>query len=88
MRIKKGFELSVVCDENVVMATGIENIDFNIIISLNESAAYLWHKAEGKDFDAVQLAQWLTEEYEVSHEKALADAENIVSEWKSCGIIE
>ena len=42
MRIKKGFELRDVCGEHIIVAYGIENIDFNKVISLNESATYLW----------------------------------------------
>ena len=39
MKIKKGFELRDICGEKVIIASGIENIDFNKMISLNESAA-------------------------------------------------
>ena len=39
MKIKKGFELRNVCGEHVVIATGIENVDFSKMITLNESAA-------------------------------------------------
>ena len=42
MRKKKGFELRDVCGEHVIMAYGMENIDFSKIISLNETAAFLW----------------------------------------------
>ena len=47
MKTKKGFRLRIICGENVVVAEGIENIDFSKIISMNESAAYLWQKVEG-----------------------------------------
>ena len=36
MKIKKGFELRDICGEKVIMATGIENVDFNQMIALNE----------------------------------------------------
>ena len=42
MRIKTGFELRDVCGEKIVMAYGMENIDFSRIICLNDTAAYLW----------------------------------------------
>ena len=51
MRIKKGFELRDVCGEHIIVAYGIENIDFNKVISLNESATYLWKNVVDKDFD-------------------------------------
>ena len=59
MKIKKGFELRDICGEKVIIASGIENIDFNKMISLNESAAYLWQQVSDKTFDADLLAQLL-----------------------------
>lgn len=88
MRTKNGFELRDVCGEKVIIATGIENIDFSKMISLNESAAYLWSSIEGKDFDADTLATLLLTEYEVAEDVARKDAEALIDEWKKCGIIE
>ena len=42
MKAKKGFKLRDVCGEKIIVAEGKENIDFSNIISMNESAAYLW----------------------------------------------
>lgn len=88
MHIKKGFELMDVCGEAVVVAHGKENIDFSIVISLNESAAYLWHKVEGQDFDAPTLARLLTEEYEVDEDTALRDVEKMMNDWREAGLAE
>lgn len=88
MRTKNGFELRDVCGEKVIIATGIENIDFSKMISLNESAAYLWSSIEGKDFDADTLTTLLLTEYEVAEDVARKDAEALIDEWKKCGIIE
>lgn len=88
MRIKNGFELRVVCGEAIVVAHGLENIDFSKIINLNESAAYLWRSVEGKDFDASTLARLLTEEYEVDEATALSDAEKVIEDWRSAGLAE
>jgi len=87
MKIKKGFELRVICGEAIVVAHGKENIDFSKIISLNESAAYLWRQVEGKDFDAPLLAELLTEEYEVDEATALRDAEKTMTDWQEAGLI-
>ena len=56
MKIKTGFELRDVCGEKVIIATGIENIDFSRMISLNESAAFLWENIQDKDFDTETLS--------------------------------
>lgn len=87
MHIKKGFELRDICGEKVIIATGIENVDFSKMISLNESAAYLLN-IDGKDFTAESLAELLCQEYEIDLVTATNDASQIMEEWKQCGIIE
>ncbi len=42
MRIKDGFEIRNICGEKVIIAYGLDNLDFNKLINLNESAAFLW----------------------------------------------
>ena len=81
MKIKTGFELRDVCGEKVIIATGIENIDFSRMISLNESAAFLWENIQDKEFDAETLAELLLQEYEVDKADALADSQKLLNEW-------
>ena len=44
MKIKKDFKLREVCGEYVVTAEGMQAVDFTKLISLNETAAFLWSK--------------------------------------------
>lgn len=88
MKKKPGFELRDVCGEKVIIATGIENLDFSQMITLNESAAYLWETVGEKAFDAPTLAALLCEEYEVDASTAEADAEKLIADWAKKGIIE
>lgn len=88
MKIKKGFVLRNVCGENIIVAEGMENIDFTKIISMNESSAFLWKNIEGKDFSSETLRDLLVEEYEVDADTALKDAEGIARKWAEAGIIE
>lgn len=88
MRTKKGFNLRSICGENILVAEGIENIDFSNIISMNESSAWLWQQVQGKDFDAQTLAELLTQEYEVDMETALADTQQLLGLWQKAGIVE
>ena len=88
MKIKEGFELMDVCGEAVVVAHGKENIDFSKVISLNESAAYLWRSVAGTDLDAEQLTRLLTEEYEVDEAMARRDAEKVMEDWRAAGLAE
>ena len=77
MKTKKGFVLRNVCGENIIVAEGKENIDFTKIISMNETAAYLWKNVEGKEFDSDTLMSLLINEYEVDDATANKDAKNI-----------
>ena len=88
MKTKKGFRLRNICGENVIVAEGIENIDFSRIISMNESAAYLWNKVQSIDFTANTLIDLLLEEYEVSREDAAQDVYQLIEQWQKAGIVE
>lgn len=88
MKIKSGFELREVCGEFVIVSHGIENIDFSKIISLNESAAYLWKSLVDKDFTVEDMTTLLTSEYEVTKDVAHADAERMANQWKEIGLVE
>lgn len=88
MKTKKGFVLRNVCGENIIIAEGKENIDFTKIISMNETAAYLWKNVEGKEFDSDTLMSLLINEYEVDDATANKDAKNIAKQWIEAGIAE
>ena len=88
MRIKKGFVLREMCGENIVTAEGLEHINFNKLISLNSTAAFLWGKVVDCEFTAEQLAQYLVDAYGIDMELALSDANKLCQAWIDAGIAE
>ena len=88
MKIKDGFVLREMCGENIVAAEGIENINFNKLISLNESAAYLWRKLIGKEFTTEEMAELLIVRYGIDKELAMTDSANLCEAWINAGIAE
>ncbi|MBO5548911.1 MAG: PqqD family protein [Prevotella sp.] len=89
MKQKEGFILREVCGERVIVAEGLKTIDFGKLISLNETAAWLWGKAgEMGDFSIDQLTDALCAEYEVDAAQARKDVTAMVSQWQEIGIIE
>lgn len=89
MRIKNGFVLRQVCGENVIVGEGLGAIDFGKLLSLNETAAWLWHQAvEMGDFTVDALAGRLCEEYDVTADEARSDVADIIADWQSVGVIE
>ena len=89
MKIKKGFILRTVCGENVIVGEGLDAINFGRMLSLNETAAWLWKQAvEQGDFTAESLAKALCDEYEVSTDQALADVKETINQWTELKVVE
>lgn len=88
MKIKEGFVLRDMCGEKIVTAEGLQNINFNKLLSLNESAAYLWAEVVGKEFTVETLAQLLIERYGIDEELATKDSRNLCQAWQDAGVIE
>lgn len=87
MKLKTGFALHEVCGEKVLIAEGIENINFSKMVNLNSTASFLWEKANEADFTAESLAKILTEEYEVDYSEALKDTQDLINQWQELGLI-
>lgn len=77
-----------VCGEKVILAEGLENINFSKIISLNETAAFVWNKAMEGTFTTESLTKPLVNEYDVSEEQAQKDVEALIKQWDELGMIE
>lgn len=87
MKTKKGFILRSLGKEYILVAEGLEAVDANRMISMNESAAFLWKAVEGKEFDAKTLVDLLQEEYDVSLEVAEKDVASLLQIWCDADII-
>ena len=89
MRIKEGFEIQNVCGEHIIVPAGADNIDYSRIISLNETAAYLWQSVVGKpSFTIDDMVALLLAEYEVEEDVAREDCEMIIERWKEMELVE
>lgn len=78
-----------VCGEQIIVGEGLGTIDFGKLISLNETAAWLWKKAgEMGDFDIDQLTKALCDEYDVDAGQAREDVTKMVGQWQELGIVE
>ena len=88
MKVIPGFALRPLGNEYLLIAESVELVNFNAMITLNESAAYLWRNVADKDsFDEQTLADLLLAEYEVSPEQALADARKTIQSWKEAKLL-
>lgn len=89
MKRKEGFVLRTVCGEKVIVGEGLGAIDFGKLVSLNDTAAWIWEKAgELGDFSVDTLAAALCDAYEVDADTARADVGKLLAQWQELGIVE
>lgn len=77
MKIKDGFMLRKVAENYVVVPVGKEALDFNGMVTMNETGAFLWKQME-EDRTKEELLKALMEEYEVTEERASAGVEKFL----------
>ena len=87
MKIKKDFMLREVAGYYVVVPVGEGALEFNGVINLNESGAFLWKTMEN-DVTEEQLVSALLGEYDVTEERAKADVAACVEKMKQGNLIE
>ena len=73
--------------EHIVVPEGINLVNFNKMISFNDSAAYLWESTGDKEFNAEDIKNLLLDKYEVEPDVAGNDAEKIIRNWLDAGLI-
>lgn len=88
MKIKKDFTLRSVMGQNIVLAEGSNADSYGKLITLNESAAYLWESLKGKTFEVNDAADLLVNRYGIDPEQALADATDLLAIMSAKGLTE
>lgn len=88
MRKKLGFNLREVCGEKVIVAEGMQNINFTSIISLNESAAEIWKAIGDEDFSVDNMVEIIMSNYDIDKETAMADCQELATNWIESGIVD
>lgn len=74
MKIKEGFILRQIAGEDIVVPIGNNIADFNGVIRLNESAAFLW-KTLQEEISKEELINSLIKEYKIDENLATNDVE-------------
>ena len=88
MKTIEGFKLRKLGNEYILVGESMSLINFNKMITLNETAAFLWKEAEKGPFDATSLTKALCAEYDVAEDKAMQDVQATIASWKEAGVIE
>lgn len=86
MKIKQGFILREVAGNYIVVAVGSAVKEFNGVINLNETGAFLWKKLQdGADEEG--LVQALLGEYEVEEDLARKDVKAFVEKLQGAKLL-
>lgn len=87
MKIRDGFVLREIASNMVVLPVGRDTVNFNGMLSLNESGVILWRVLEnGGDRDA--MVEALLSEYDVKRDEACADVDFFIEKLQKAGCIE
>ena len=87
MKIKENLVLRQVADTWTVLPLGKDIINFDGMLTLNDTGAMLWQMLE-KGADKEELAKSITNEYDVSEQQALADIEEFIDKLSNAGCLE
>ena len=80
MKLKDGFILREVAGQTVVLPTG-GDLNLNMMITLNETAKFIWVKLQN-EIDEAGLVAALIAEYQVDEETAASCITDFVAELK------
>lgn len=87
MKIKDDFVLRKVADSYVVVPVNSLTLDFNGVINLNETGAFLFEQLQ-KGVEKDELIAKMISEYDVTKEKASADIDIFINKLKDANVFE
>lgn len=87
MKNKEDFILRKVADSYVVVPVNKMTLDFNGIINLNETGAFLFELLQ-KGAERDELVDKMLEEYDVDREKAEADIDVFIQKVRDADVLE
>lgn len=88
MKIKEGFILKEIAGSFVVVPVGDDLVDFTLMITTNETGAFLWN-CLSEDRSEQQLVDMLKSEYEGADDAQLAaDVAEFVALLKENNVVE
>lgn len=86
MKLKDGYILRNIADSWIVVPLGERVVEFNGLLSLNETAAFLWKQLEN-ECDKENLCSALMKEYEVDELIAKKDIDDFLQVLKEKELI-
>ncbi|MFW5838883.1 MAG: PqqD family protein [Bacillota bacterium] len=86
MKIKSAYVLRSIADEHIVVPTGQEGVNFNGVLTLNNSGKLLFETLQ-KGANTNTLVDVLMDHYDVDEKTALHDVQQFIKKLDSKAII-
>ena len=87
MKVKSDFVVRSVAGSNIVVPTGAATVDFNGIMTLNETGMFLWGLLE-KGAESEELLKAILSEYDIDEATAKKDIENFLKKLEDAGLVQ
>ncbi|MEQ8176396.1 MAG: PqqD family protein [Syntrophomonadaceae bacterium] len=87
MKISQGFQLMDIAGQHIIVPLGAKNVNFNKMISLNNSGVFLWRQLQTENTEA-ELLEAMLNVYDVDEETAVQDIKSFIKKLIETGIIE
>ena len=86
MKIKEGYMLRKVAGKYIVVPVGEEAVDFNGLITTNETGTFLWKALENEISEEKLLSEFLAE-YDIDEQTAASDLSDFISKLNKAELI-
>lgn len=80
--------LRTICGQNVISGEGSANVNYSSLISLNDTAAFLFKELQGKEFTEETAVQLLLGQYDVDRPTAEKDVKTLFAKWVEIGLAQ
>lgn len=88
MKLRADLVLRTIGSDHMIVDPGQEMVDLSTVYTLNDSAAWLWEQLKGIDFTKTSIVTLLCQQYDVTEQQALADAEVLIKDFEKQGLLE
>jgi len=87
MKIKDGYVLRTIGDENIVIPVGERVVEFRGMIALNAISAIIWEYCQqDRTFD--EVLAYILSLYDIDEETAGSDLRKVITQMESSGVLE
>ncbi len=77
MKVKQDFMIRKILDDYIVVPVGEEMVNFDAMMTLNETGAFLWEQLQ-EDKTEEELVEALCKEYDINQETAREDVSDFI----------